>query len=498
MSAWFLWKNWKASPTASAPKGPSLEYVFASNRRAVSTNPLDSDSLVNMGHMEQLIGTLIKQGAGGRLEPYLATSWTVSPDYRSWNFKMREGLTCENGQPIDAASFKRSLERNFRLYATNPIPVFQDLVGWSEFFKGGSLSGLEASPTTVAFNFTHPVKTGVLEFLSMAYYGFYCDQDYDEHGRWKDPKRVTSSGAYSLAEIEPDGTSVRLRKRDGWFSLDPLAPPEVRITQKSFEHAYEDTGVPRIIFGYPGDSTNPKDLVEVPSIPDILIALVLSPTLQNLFHDPANRKVFHARFRRVQAQMPPADPTDLVGNYFYPAAPSELPEVAHPEHFTKPLQKRIRVVVSDHLDQKHVEWLGRALREVFSDVKAEVVIERMDRNDPHALQRIHANSAYDIRVAGVSIGGNFLNWVVDMMFCSKLGVSFPDPSGRICKLVRDFDRTDMSLGEYTKRFNSVLHEDMAVIPFFHRRYAWLISPGIDYALSPISGSPRFDLIKVKP
>lgn len=496
VSIFFAWRLAVRSPKQHTPFD-DLEYVWAIGSRAISTSPLDTDSLVNTTHMEQIVGTLIKQGAAGRLEPYLATAWQVSSDFRDWSFQLRPALTCEDGQTIDPHSFKNALERNLRMYAKDPVPVFQHLTGWQAFLKGKPLEGIRATAESITFAFDRPVRSGVLEFLQMPYYGFYCDRDYTKEGDWKDPRTITSSGAYALESIDADGVTIHLKKREGWFSLNPGAPERVRITQIPYGKAVAPSNRRRIIFGHPDGAKIPDDFVVVPSIPDMLTALVLSPKVSNLFQDAANRHVFHSRFRRAQAHLPKPDPDKIYGEYFYPAAKSKLPVIDHPQAFTKPFKKTVRVVVGHRPSDAFVQWIKSALTEVFADMDLELRIERLQQNDPHALQRLNANTEYDIRVATVSIGGNFDNWVIDMMFCSTLGISFPDPSGRICKLVREFDQNGLALDEYTRRFNSILHEDMAVVPLFHGRDSWLVPREIDHSLSPISAAPRFDLMRLK-
>jgi hypothetical protein len=134
---------------------------------------------------------------------------------------------------------------------------------------------------------------------------------------------------------------------------------------------------------------------------------------------------------------------------------------------------------------------------VFAHTGVEFELARVNKNDPSWMESYRSNKEFDIRVAGVSIGGSFQNWVINMMFCSRLGVSFPDPSGRICRLTVDFEEGKVNLVDYGIHFNNAIHSDQAVIPLFHRRYSWFVSHELDVELSPVSGSPRFDLIRLK-
>ena len=54
---------------------------------------------------------LVKPMPGNLMSPSLAESWTVSPDGRSYDFKLREGLKFHNGDPFTADDVKFSFHR---------------------------------------------------------------------------------------------------------------------------------------------------------------------------------------------------------------------------------------------------------------------------------------------------------------------------------------------------------------------------------------------------
>src|SRR2546425_1940921 len=54
---------------------------------------------------------LVKPMPGNLMAPSLAESWTVSPDQRSYEFKLREGLKFHNGDPFTAEDVKFSFHR---------------------------------------------------------------------------------------------------------------------------------------------------------------------------------------------------------------------------------------------------------------------------------------------------------------------------------------------------------------------------------------------------
>ncbi|GLZ40818.1 ABC transporter substrate-binding protein [Actinokineospora sp. NBRC 105648] len=57
-----------------------------------------------------LVDSLVRQDDGGRIRPWLATSWTISTDQLVYDFKLREGVKFTDGAPLDAAAVVANLE----------------------------------------------------------------------------------------------------------------------------------------------------------------------------------------------------------------------------------------------------------------------------------------------------------------------------------------------------------------------------------------------------
>ena len=54
---------------------------------------------------------LTKVNVDGSVTPLLAESWQVSPDGKSYTFKLRQGIKFQDGEPFDAAAVRYSFER---------------------------------------------------------------------------------------------------------------------------------------------------------------------------------------------------------------------------------------------------------------------------------------------------------------------------------------------------------------------------------------------------
>lgn len=54
---------------------------------------------------------LVKVDSGGKIVPLLASSWTVSPDRKTYEFQLQPGVKFSNGAPFTASDVKFSLDR---------------------------------------------------------------------------------------------------------------------------------------------------------------------------------------------------------------------------------------------------------------------------------------------------------------------------------------------------------------------------------------------------
>src|SRR5262249_36054427 len=56
------------------------------------------------------LDSLVYLNSQGKLEPWLATSWTVSPDGRTFTFKLRSGVTFSDGSKFTSSAVKATFD----------------------------------------------------------------------------------------------------------------------------------------------------------------------------------------------------------------------------------------------------------------------------------------------------------------------------------------------------------------------------------------------------
>ncbi|MGW2111635.1 ABC transporter substrate-binding protein [Streptomyces sp. NPDC001948] len=69
-------------------------------------SPLDVTAMVG----RNLFDSLVEMTADGRFQPWLAKSWTLSPDGRTYTFVLREGVVFHDGTPFTAQAVKATLD----------------------------------------------------------------------------------------------------------------------------------------------------------------------------------------------------------------------------------------------------------------------------------------------------------------------------------------------------------------------------------------------------
>ena len=130
---------------------------------------------------------LTKIHVDGSVTPLLATGWTLSPDGKTYTFKLRQGVKFQDGEAFDAAAVKFSFERAKAEGSTNKAKkaVFDNIAAIATpdahtvvltlnnpdgnfLFRMGENTAVILSPKSAATTATKPVGTGPFMFQSWA------------------------------------------------------------------------------------------------------------------------------------------------------------------------------------------------------------------------------------------------------------------------------------------------------------------------------------------
>ena len=100
-----------AGPAGDAD-GSGTELVWAiegANLSAGHMDPQTSQLDVSGMVQRQVLDSLVFQEADGSFSPWLARSWKVSDDGRTYTFELRDDVTFSDGTPLYAAAGKGTL-----------------------------------------------------------------------------------------------------------------------------------------------------------------------------------------------------------------------------------------------------------------------------------------------------------------------------------------------------------------------------------------------------
>jgi len=477
----------------------------------ISLNVKDSDRTLHENILNSIIGNLVKFTPAGKLEPYLAESFSVSQDGKVWSYKLRDGLTCQDGTKITSETFALALKNQIFEYAKSTSPLdFEYLVGYQDFINNSNFNfeGIKTEGNTITFRFEKKPED-LNELLRMPYFGFWSNDTFK--GLLKDQiLDFISSGPYIVAEGS-SSKKIILKKRKNWFSYNDKSPDYISFSYKDLEKvkekkikldSIENDKNEYVIYELHSSIAHllkpfPESLTYLSGSYDYVNFLVLRSAKDSFFKNEKNRIKFLNLIRKAQTIS-----ETFPDKFFYFSGKSIINEINTDYDFVKINNEPITIEIASYSPaSSYALQLLEFLNNTFSSYDIKFKFSHPE-GDPSALSKLinsNSNSVFDARIGMVMNGPSPLNYVVKMMFCSNLGVGFPDPSGRICKLVDKYKDIVGPLPiEYTKEFNQILYEDACVIPLVHSGHAFLLSKNINLnSLSPLSDNLLVDYLELE-
>jgi peptide/nickel transport system substrate-binding protein len=159
-----------AAAAGTPVKGGSITVGLETAPDSLDPNVASSadDSLV----MRQIFDSLVEETTAHQFKPWLATSWTISPNGLQYTFQLRKGVSFQDGTPFNAAAVVDNIER-----ILNPKTDSQYAVSLL-----GSVTGAVATgPSTVRLDLKTP-DADLLEGLSEAFLGIESPAAIKKYG----------------------------------------------------------------------------------------------------------------------------------------------------------------------------------------------------------------------------------------------------------------------------------------------------------------------------
>lgn len=458
----------RAQNPRSQPVAKRINFYFDFKQQP-SLKIDSSDYVGNQILLKHLVATLLRYKSGGVFQPYLAKSWSVSDDRRTWKFQFSSAFKTEDGELIDGNKFTSALTKNLKVLAgLGDVPIFQDLAGWAEFVSGKAvnISGINATANEVTFSFIRTANEGFLEYLCMPYYGY---ANYRSNGE------LISSGPFTISSLNED--PIILRKRKG-FPAKENGIEEVAIFrgENTLKKLIKETTNLIVQSNMPID-INKEKFTTINGSPDILFAVVLDVGSKSVFKNGNLRAIFKkhfsTRFKEVKLETENSVSTKKLF--------LDFPDIKGRDSIGNSNQKTTRKTLnvfslkSADPDIKNIE---HSVFKTLESMGYSYAIKRFGQDPEITVKDKISREKYDVRIVSVYSGPTFDAWVTDMMFCSNLGISFPDPSGDVCRFVKD-EEIAKNKRKTLESIANAVERDNSVIPAFYKTNIFYVSKNIE-------------------
>ncbi|WP_313478293.1 ABC transporter substrate-binding protein [Microbacterium sp.] len=380
------------------------------------TSQLDVSGMVQ----RQVLDSLVFQEADGSFSPWLAKSWEVSDDGRTYTFDLRDDVTFSDGTPFDAAAVKANFDRIVDP-ATKSAQAASMLGG--ELYAGTEVTGEH----TIEVSFTQPYAP-FLQAASTAQLGFWSPKVLETSADQLaagGPDVTVGTGPFVLSEYTADQEIVYTRNDDYAWGPDGAQAPKiqtlrvellpeasVRAGVLSSGEADVATQLPPNVVADLGDDIA-VTAKEYPGLPYSLFlnekhGVFADQKVRQAFSlaidiDAAVEEIFFGEFPRAWSILGPTTPgydASLEGTWAFDAdrANALLDEAG----WTERGADGIRMKDGERLSARWIAWtpisddrtaLANAIQSDLKDVGFEIVREKLE---PAAYNEQYGPKTYDI------------------------------------------------------------------------------------------------------
>ena len=193
-------------------------------------------------NMSQVYDTLVMLDKDGNAVPGLAESWEISPDFKTYIFHLRKGVTFHDGSPFTADAVKFSFDRLLRV----------NRAAYGYYLKYGQPEGCRViDDHTIQINLKEPFPIFIVD-LTIGAYSIVSPDYVKKHAAADDPdalKWMTShacgTGPFKLTEFT-QGQRLVFEKFDGYWGKEFATKPAAKIDTLIFK-VVEDPSNARLL-----------------------------------------------------------------------------------------------------------------------------------------------------------------------------------------------------------------------------------------------------------
>jgi len=216
-----------ASCTGSATPGAAGPTIRLPQGATGFPSPFASNADIGYNQMSLLYDTLLWKDGDGVLLPWLARSFTSSPDHLTYTFELRDNVKWSDGRPLTADDVVFTFDYYAKQGTLSPPVIIQPPKGIAKVRA--------PNPQTVEITLSSPQVTfqeqvaGALPIIPRHVWA-----SVDDPGAADDRKLLVGSGAYQLKAYNGDGEAMLFTARNDYF----LGSPFVRRIE---ENAIDDS-----------------------------------------------------------------------------------------------------------------------------------------------------------------------------------------------------------------------------------------------------------------
>lgn len=211
-------------------KGGKLTYAV--DAEPVNLDPHASAQAVTAFFARPVLDSLVAMDDKGSIHPWLATSWEISADEKTYSLSLRENVTFTDGTPFDAKAVKANLD-----HIVDPKTKSEMAAGYIEPYKETKVTGKHS----VEISFTKP-HAPFLSSLSTAYFGMQSPESLKK-GASALAKKLVGTGPFVMDDFTPRKGAAYTRNEDyDWAPTSARHQGSAHLEKLEFKVITEDSG----------------------------------------------------------------------------------------------------------------------------------------------------------------------------------------------------------------------------------------------------------------
>jgi peptide/nickel transport system substrate-binding protein len=160
--------------------------------------------------------TLLWKDASGKMIPWLATSWQMSPDGKEWRFTLREGVKWQDGQPLTAEDVVFTYEYDTTGPGKSALGVIGQIPVTGTAIEAPNVVVLKLATPYAPFEDTVAGRVPIIPK--------HIWQNVTDPAKFRDPTALIGSGPYRVAAWDDVAGSYAYDADDSWWG----GPPKVK------------------------------------------------------------------------------------------------------------------------------------------------------------------------------------------------------------------------------------------------------------------------------